>query len=95
MGLTPPTWRTNIRQVDKPPNRRKDQAGVANGEPIGPFIVSTELADLLRQPESTIRYWRHVGRGPRWIRMGRRVVYDKQDVLAWLEQQRGAAAQAG
>ena len=29
---------------------------------------------------------RHLGRGPRWYRCGRRIVYKWSDVVAWIEQ---------
>jgi predicted DNA-binding transcriptional regulator AlpA len=38
----------------------------------------------------TLKYWRAQGRGPRWYKLGRRVVYNLADVDAWLDEQRGA-----
>ena len=36
------------------------------------FLTTKELAEMTRSPESTVRYWRHTGRGPRGTRVGKR-----------------------
>lgn len=46
-----------------------------------------EVADELRVPYSTLAYWRHIGKGPRWAKVGRRVVYRREDVVAWIGEQ--------
>jgi predicted DNA-binding transcriptional regulator AlpA len=53
-----------------------------------------EVADLTRTPEATLRYWRHKGVGPRSFKVGRRVAYDRADVVAWLDEQRAASRTA-
>lgn len=61
-------------------------------EPKTPqFITTDELAALVRQPVETIRYWRHVGKGPASFKLGRRVLYAQSDVEAWIAQAREAA----
>jgi excisionase family DNA binding protein len=49
-----------------------------------------EVADLLRVPAATVRYWRHQGTGPRSFRIGRHVRYQRSDVETWLREQRRA-----
>ncbi len=49
------------------------------------YMTTAEFADLVRSSEGTVRYWRHVGKGPRSFRVGKRVLYDIRDVEAWLE----------
>jgi predicted DNA-binding transcriptional regulator AlpA len=49
------------------------------------YMTTAELAELVRSPEATVRYWRHCGKGPRSFRLGKRVLYDIRDVDAWLE----------
>ena len=39
------------------------------------LLTITEAAELLRAPVATLRYWRHLGTGPRSFRLGRRVLY--------------------
>lgn len=46
-----------------------------------------QLAELLGAPVNTVRYWRTIGYGPKSARMGRRVVYRRGDVLAWIDAQ--------
>lgn len=46
-----------------------------------------ETAEEIKSTESTLAYWRHIGKGPRYAKVGRRVVYRRVDVLAWLEAQ--------
>jgi predicted DNA-binding transcriptional regulator AlpA len=48
-----------------------------------------EAAELLRAPVATLRYWRHLGTGPRSFRLGRRVLYRRDDLQAWVEEQLG------
>lgn len=56
-----------------------------------PEILTTEeLADELRTPIHTINYWRARGTGPKGFRLGKRVVYRRTDVEAWLEQKAAA-----
>lgn len=57
------------------------------------FLTTADVADLLRTSPETVRYWRHVRKGPRSFRVGRRVLYAKGDVESWLaELQRAEAA---
>lgn len=49
------------------------------------LLTTAEVVAITRAPASTVRYWRHVGTGPRSFRLGRRVVYRRRDVLAWIE----------
>lgn len=52
------------------------------------YLTTVEVAALLRTPQETVRYWRHIAKGPRSFRVGRRVLYDEMDVLAWISEQR-------
>ena len=51
------------------------------------LLTTTEVADMTRLPEATIRWFRHAGKGPRSAKLGRRVVYRESDVLQWIEDQ--------
>lgn len=50
------------------------------------LIDINELSDLLGVPLSTLRFWRHKGRGPKSANIGR-IVYRRADVEAWLDEQ--------
>jgi predicted DNA-binding transcriptional regulator AlpA len=49
------------------------------------LLTTTEVADVLRRPVGTLRYWRHTGEGPRSVKIGRAVMYDADEVAAWIE----------
>ena len=51
-----------------------------------------EVAELLRTSEGTLGWWRHVGKGPRSFRIGRRVFYAQSEVERWLREQMDAAS---
>lgn len=51
------------------------------------LLTLAEVAAMLRTPAATLRYWRHLGTGPRSFRVGRGVRYWQHDVLAWLQDQ--------
>jgi excisionase family DNA binding protein len=49
------------------------------------LLTIAEAAELLRAPVATVRYWRHRNIGPRSFRLGRRVLYRRDDLRAWIE----------
>ncbi|WIV43046.1 helix-turn-helix transcriptional regulator [Glutamicibacter nicotianae] len=46
-----------------------------------------DTATLIGVPESTLRYWRLHGKGPRSARIGGRIAYRKEEVIAWVDEQ--------
>jgi excisionase family DNA binding protein len=52
------------------------------------LLTYKQAADYLTIPEETLRKWRAQGRGPRSIKLGRHVRYDKADLDAWVEQRK-------
>ncbi|HET6753778.1 MAG TPA: helix-turn-helix domain-containing protein [Jiangellaceae bacterium] len=48
------------------------------------YLTTAEVAHLLRTSPESVRYWRHVGRGPKSFRVGRKVLYDRTDVEAFV-----------
>jgi excisionase family DNA binding protein len=53
------------------------------------YLTTGEVADLLRTSAETVRYWRHIGNGPRSFKVGRRVLYAIEDVEAFVAAARG------
>ena len=49
------------------------------------LLTITEAADLLRTPVATLRYWRHRNIGPHSFRLGRRVLYRREDLSTWID----------
>jgi len=52
------------------------------------FLTQHELAELLRLPERTLEDWRLTHTGPPYLKLGRHVRYDVQDVLDWVQEHR-------
>ena len=57
-------------------------------EPASELLTIAEAAQLLRAPVATLRYWRHLGTGPHSFRLGRRVLYRRDDLHAWIDARR-------
>jgi excisionase family DNA binding protein len=51
------------------------------------MLTLQEACAYLRIPEGTLRYWRHLGTGPRSFKLGRHIRYWKTDLLLWLTEQ--------
>ena len=51
------------------------------------LVSSREVSELTTVPEGTLGWLRHRGAGPRFFKLGRRVVYKQADVEEWLEEQ--------
>ncbi|MGR7023994.1 helix-turn-helix domain-containing protein [Geodermatophilus sp. URMC 62] len=51
------------------------------------LLTIGEAAQLLRAPVATLRYWRHPGTGPHSFRLGRRIVYRRDDLGSWIDGQ--------
>jgi len=48
------------------------------------LITPAELAAQIHTPYKTLEYWRSRGKGPRYARIGKRVLYRRSDVEEWL-----------
>ena len=48
------------------------------------LLYTEEVAALARKPVATIRWLKAMGQGPRCGKLGRRVVYRRADVEAWI-----------
>ena len=51
------------------------------------MLTLQEACTYLRIPEGTLRYWRHLGTGPRSFKVGRHVRYWRADLILWLTEQ--------
>lgn len=63
-----------------------DQPAV-NWGPVEHLLTINEVAERLRRPVATVRYWRVIGTGPRSALVGGRVLYRAGDVERWIEEQ--------
>lgn len=55
-----------------------------------PIIQAPDIAEMCGVSVSTVRYWDHAGTGPRSFKLGRRRVWRKSVVLAWIAEQEAA-----
>lgn len=59
--------------------------------------TTADVAARYRTVPGTVRYWRHIGYGPRGVKNGRRVLYSTAELErfdAWLTDQANNAATA-
>jgi excisionase family DNA binding protein len=56
------------------------------------YLTTAEVAELLRAPLESVRYWRHVGKGPASFKVGRRVLYALEDVETFIAEAKAGAA---
>ena len=52
------------------------------------LLTIAEVAEVLRQSIYTVRAWRQEGRGPQFIKLGRRLVCTLGELRRWLEEQK-------
>jgi DNA-binding transcriptional MerR regulator len=52
---------------------------------MGKYLTTADVATICRTSPETVRYWRHIGKGPASFKVGRRVLYAEHVVTEWLE----------
>jgi hypothetical protein len=57
------------------------------------LLTTAEVSGLVRTPPETLRWLRHIGGGPRFFHLGRRVLYARSDVEIWIDEARAAGRQ--
>ena len=53
-----------------------------------PYMTAVEAGSFLGLPARTLERFRLEGRGPAFLKLGRRVVYARADLVAWAESHR-------
>jgi predicted site-specific integrase-resolvase len=48
-----------------------------------PYLTPKEVAERWRVKPHTLSNWRHAGTGPKYVRVGARVLYPIEEVLAY------------
>ena len=59
------------------------------------YMTTVEVAELLRTSPESVRFWRHVGKGPTSFKVGRRVLYAREDVERFIAEAREQTALTG
>lgn len=44
------------------------------------YLTIPEVAKHYRTSEGTVRYWRHIGYGPKGVKLGTRVLYPRSEI---------------
>jgi hypothetical protein len=52
------------------------------------FLTLPEVAEILRVPVNTLRWWRQRGDGPPFFKIGRHLVTTIGDLRAWIQEQK-------
>jgi hypothetical protein len=55
------------------------------------FLTLPEVAEILRVPVNTLRWWRQRGDGPPFFKIGRHLVTTIGDLRAWIQAQKQQA----
>jgi len=55
---------------------------------IGDLLTLREVAQILRVPEATLRYWIHKETGPTNLKIGRHIRYPRAALQRWMREQR-------
>ncbi|WP_158726380.1 helix-turn-helix transcriptional regulator [Tomitella fengzijianii] len=59
-------------------------------------LTTAQAEEYIGVPAATLRFWRHKGEGPASYTLGgRRVVYDREDLDAWIDAQKKATVRGG
>lgn len=56
------------------------------------YLTTQDVAARYRTAPSTIRYWRHIGYGPKGIKVGRRVLYSPAEIDRFEKELAGQAS---
>ena len=49
------------------------------------LLTQKELSERIDTKESTLAQWRYLGRGPKFVRLGRKIFYRQQDIDAFID----------
>ena len=59
------------------------------------FLQAVGCEELTGIPAATWRWWAHAGKGPTSFKMGRRRVWRKSVIEAWIAEQESVSARGG
>jgi hypothetical protein len=51
------------------------------------LLTPVEVAERVRRPVATVRFWRATGTGPKSANIGGRVLYKASDVETWIAEE--------
>jgi len=66
----------------------RQSSNLQPNEKLPRLLTSKAVSEMLSIPEGTLRYWRKVGIGPKWLKLEGSIRYDLADVLAYIDRGR-------
>jgi DNA-binding transcriptional MerR regulator len=85
LAITEALGSAGPRAKQRPPQ----SAAATAAAQVGELLTVAEVAAMTRLAVGTLRYWRHAGSGgPPSFKLGRRVMYRRTDIEAWLKEAR-------
>ena len=52
----------------------------------GEKLTNQAAAEFLCLSPRTLEHWRYTGRGPKYLKLGSKVLYRREDLIGWLEE---------
>ena len=69
----------------------ENQQNVLAAEAATELLTPSQLSRKLTVPKATLAFWRTTNQGPKFLKIGRHVRYNIQDVNDWLDRCTGEA----
>jgi excisionase family DNA binding protein len=60
-------------------------AATTNQSALSALLTAEEVSEYLDVPKGTLANRRHLGRGPAFVRLGRHIRYQADDLASWIE----------
>jgi len=68
--------------------RQSSASNLQSIQKLPRLLTSKAVSEMLSVPEGTLRYWRKVGIGPKWLKLEGSIRYDLADVVDYIERGR-------
>ena len=72
------------RRATSPRAGMRESDSRAENLSAGSFVDTRQAAELIGMSKRTLEKWRVEGNGPPFLKLGRRVLYSRADLKAWL-----------
>lgn len=68
--------------------RQSSDSNLQSIQKLPRLLTSKAVSEMLSVPDGTLRYWRKVGIGPKWLKLEGSIRYDLADIVAYIERGR-------
>jgi len=83
----------DVLELEQAPSKKYNQEGARMDKEE--YLQACDCESLTGTPASTWRYWAHIGSGPPSFKIGRRRVWKKSVLMAWLADLESATTRGG